>query len=123
VLFRSKARFAQGATIVPRSFWFVEVKPSPLGFNPHLPPLETATRARQEAKDAYKTVFFKDTVESRFLYATLLSTDLLPFGHLDYRLVVLPIEPEGDHYKLIDADTARKQGNLDLARWLERVEK
>jgi methylase of polypeptide subunit release factors len=61
-----KIGFSQGATIVPRSFWFVQVKPSPLGFNPDLPPLETADRAREEAKDAYKSVFFKDTVESRF---------------------------------------------------------
>ena len=117
-----KARFAQGATIVPRSFWFVQVKPSPLGFNPDLPPLETADRAREQAKDAYKDVFFHDAAESRFLYATLLSTDLLPFGHLDYRLVVLPIEPEGDHYKLIDADEARQRGYLHLVRWLEKVE-
>lgn len=117
-----KAKFSQGATIVPRSFWFVQVKPSSLGFNPDLPPLETADRAIQEAKDAYKGVVFKDTVESRFLYATLLSTDLLPFGHLGYRLVVLPIEPGGDYYKLIDAVEARKQGFLHLARWLERAE-
>ena len=117
-----KKHFAQGATIVPRSFWFVQVKPSPLGFNPDLPPLETADRAREEAKDAYKSVFFKGTVESRFLYATLLSTDLLPFGHLDYRLVVLPIESTGDHYKLIDANEAHKRGFLNLAHWLEEVE-
>lgn len=117
-----KARFSQGATIVPRSFWFVQVKPSPLGFNPDLPPLETADRARAQAKEAYRSVFFQDTVESRFLYATLLSTDLIPFGHLDYRLVVLPIEPEGDHYKLVDANEARQRGFLHLARWLEKVE-
>jgi SAM-dependent methyltransferase len=117
-----KKLFAQGATIVPRSFWFVQVKPSSLGFNPDLPPLETADRAQEEAKDAYKTVFFKGTVESRFLYATLLSTDLLPFGHLDYRLAVLPIEPAEDHYKLIDANEAQKRGFLNLARWLEKVE-
>lgn len=116
-----KSRFAQGATIVPRSFWFVQVKPSPLGFNPDLPPLETADRAREQAKDAYKSVFFKDTVESRFLYATLLSTDLLPFGHLDYRVVVLPIEPQENHFRIIDADKARQRGFLHLARWLERA--
>jgi hypothetical protein len=117
-----KARFRRGASILPRSFWFVQVKPSPLGFNPDLPPLETADRAREEAKDAYKGVFFKDTVESRFLYATLLSTDLLPFGHLDYRLVVLPIEPAGDHFRLIDADEAQKRGFLHLAEWLKKVQ-
>lgn len=118
-----KARFSQGATIVPRSFWFVQVKPSPLGFNPDFPLLETADHAKEQAKDAYKSVFFKDTVESRFLYATLLSTDLLPFGHLDHRMVVLPIELQGDHYKLIDANEARQRGFLHLARWLEKVQK
>ena len=118
-----KKPFRRGADIMPRSFWFVQMKPSPLGFNPDLPLLETAERAKKQAKDAYKGVVFKDTVESRFLYATLLSTDLLPFGHFDYRLVVLPIEPEGNHYKLIDANEARQRGFLHLVRWLERVQK
>jgi len=117
-----KREFRRGADIHPRSFWFVQVKPSPLGFDPDLPPLETADRAREEAKDAYKSVFFKGTVESRFLYATLLSTDLLPFGRLDYRLVVLPIEPAEDRYKLIDADEAHKRGFLHLAQWLGKTE-
>jgi hypothetical protein len=118
-----KTLFNQGATIVPRSFWFVQIKPSTLGFNPDVPLLETADRAKEQAKDAYKSVFFKDTVESRFLYTTLLSTDLLPFGHLDYRLVILPIEPKENNYELIDSTKARKSGFLHLAQWLEKVEK
>ena len=117
-----KTRFAQGASIVPRSFWFVQVQPSPLGFDPNHPLLETAERAEKEAKKAYKSVFFKDTVESRFLYATLLSTDLLAFGHLDHRLVVLPIEPEGDRYRLIDANEAHRRGFLNLERWIKKAE-
>lgn len=117
-----KARFAQGATIVPRSFWFVRVKPSPLGFNPDLPPLETHPQAIEAAKKPYRDVKIQGNVESRFLYATLLSTELLPFGHLNYRLVVLPIESEGDQYKLIDVNEARQRGFLHLARWLERTE-
>jgi methylase of polypeptide subunit release factors len=117
-----KKRFAQGATIVPRSFWFVQVKPSPLGFDPGFPPLQTDPRAIQEAKAAYQDVRLEGNVDSDFLYATLLSTDLLPFGYLNYRLVVLPIEPEGDHYKLGAADEARQRGFLHLAQWLERAE-
>ena len=62
-------------------------------------------------------------MESQFLYATLLSTDLLPFGHLDHRLVVLPIEPEGDRYRLIDANEAHRRGFLSLERWLGWAEK
>jgi len=117
-----RTRFFQGATIVPRAFWFVEVAPSPLGFDPNLPPLVTSRRAQEQAKDAYRGLVLKGNVECRFLYATLLSTDLLPFGHLDYRLVVLPIEPEGEHYRLLTADQARQRGYLRLAAWLERVQ-
>ncbi len=62
-----KKRFMQGATIVPRSFWFVQTPPSPLGFNPGLPLLETSDHARKEAKADYKTVYLKGNVESRFL--------------------------------------------------------
>ena len=114
-----RGRFSQGATLVPRSCWFVEVKASPLGFDPSLPPLETAERARRQAKAAYRGLVMKGNVEGRFLYATLLSTDLLPFGHLPFRLVVLPIEPRGKDYTLLTAEEARGRGYLHLARWLE----
>ena len=115
-------RFYQGATIVPRALWFVEIPTSPLGFNPNSPPLRTARRAQEEAKDAYRDLVLEGNVEARFLYATLLSTDLVPFGHLDYRLVVLPIEPEGDHYRMLTAEEARERGFLGLAKWLERAQ-
>ena len=71
----------------------------------------------------YRDVKFEGNVENRFLYATLLSTDLLPFGHLDYRLVVLPIEPEKNSYKLLDIAKANKSGLLHLSLWPEKAEK
>jgi len=117
-----KKRFFQGATIVPRAFWFVQVEPSALGFNPHRPPLVTDPRAIKKAKKPYQDVHFSAQVESRFLYATLLSTDLVPFGHMGFRLVVLPVLPHGKGYHLLDAGTARKEGYSYLAKWLEKVE-
>ena len=117
-----KPKFAQGATIVPRSFWFVKIRPSTLGFNPELPPLETADRAAKMAKDAYQGLILKGNVESRFLYATLLSTDLLPFGHLKYRLMVLPIEPNGNNYRMISPESLNHRGFLHIAKWVEKVE-
>jgi SAM-dependent methyltransferase len=117
-----KRHFHQEGTIFPRASWFVEIKISPLGFDPSLPPLETSVRAKKEAKEAYKGLIMKGNVEDRFIYATLLSTDLLPFGHLDYRLVVLPIEPFGSGYKLIRSDEARKRGFLNFAKWLEKAQ-
>ncbi|UCE67143.1 MAG: SAM-dependent DNA methyltransferase [Candidatus Zixiibacteriota bacterium] len=118
-----KERFANGATIYPRPFWFVKVKQSPIGVNPDMPLLETADRALEQAKDAYKGLSLSGTIESKFIYATLLSTDLLPFGHLDYRMVILPIMPVEDHYGLTSVKEAEGSGNIGLAKWLERVQK
>jgi hypothetical protein len=114
--------FKQGATIVPRSFWFVRIKPSHLGFDTRSPLLETDPRAMELAKKPYRDVRFEGNVENGFLYATLLSTDLIPFGHLDYRLVVLPIEPGDDHYVLIDKEKAGKDGLYGIEKWLEKAE-
>jgi len=93
-----------------------------LGFNPSLPPLESADRAKKYGKGRWRGLVLKGNVESRFLYATLLSTDLLPFGHLDYRLVVLPIEPSGAGYALVTTAEAYKSGFSHLAKWLERAQ-
>lgn len=117
-----KRRFFQGATIVPRPFWFVEIQRSPIGFDPNTPPLVTSRRAQEQAKDAYRGIVFTGRVEGRFLYATLLSTDLLPFAHMDYRLVVLPVEPAGQAYRLMSADQARQRGFIHLAEWLDRAQ-
>lgn len=117
-----KPKFKNGATIYPRTFWFVTIKPSSLGFNPDLPPIATDPRATKEAKKAYQDVYLAGQVESRFLYTTLLSTDLIPFGHLGFRLVALPILPQNKGYQILDAGTARKEGFAYLAKWLEKVE-
>jgi len=117
-----RKRFFQGATLVPRTFWFVEIQPLPLGFDPSEPPLMTSQRAQDMAKEPYRDLRLQGNVESRFLYATLLSTDLLPFGHLDFRLVVLPIEPADNRYRLIDAQEAGKRALVGLSQWLKRVE-
>jgi SAM-dependent methyltransferase len=115
--------FRQGATIVPRSLWFVEVKSHPVfGFDPSSPYVQTAERAQSEAKTIYKGLRLEGNIERDFLYATLLSTDIVPFGHLDFRLVVLPLLPSGKHFKILGADEARDQGFLNLANWLEEAQ-
>jgi SAM-dependent methyltransferase len=118
-----KKYFSQGATIVPRSFWFVEVKGSGLGLDPNLPFLETSERIKPGPVNTYRDIKIEGNVESKFLYYTLLGDDFLPFGYRDLRLVVLPIEPSGDRYRLLNADEAGRRGFVYLANWLEKVEK
>lgn len=117
-----RSHFSQGAFIVPRSLWFVEVDTSPLGFNPLFPLVETSEYAKKGSKEAYKGLVMRGNVESMFLYATLLSSDLLPFGHLNYRLLVLPVEPSGNGYRLVNIDEARKRGFSYLLTWLEKAQ-
>lgn len=117
-----KRPFEQGASMVPRSFWFVDLMFSPAGIDRDLPRIATAQYARSLARPAYKDVSLTGNVERRFLYATLLAADLIPFGHFGFRTVVLPIEPEEDGYRLLDAESARDKGLLHLAQWLEKVE-
>ncbi|MBI5116238.1 N-6 DNA methylase [Candidatus Poribacteria bacterium] len=114
--------FTEGATIVPRSFWFVHVKSSPLGFDPDLPPLETDPRATEKAKASYQDAKLDGNVERDFLYGTILSTDLLPFGHLAHRMVILPLKAESDHFRIIDAHEAHSCGFMHLKQWLDSAE-
>ncbi len=115
-------RFAEGATIVPRPFWFVEVKADRgLGFDPSAPLVGT-TATPQPSKPPWTNLVFQGAVEAEFLYATLLSTDLVPFGHLPVRMVVLPIRPTQMGYFLVEASRARQAGWLGLAAWLARCE-
>jgi len=120
-----RPHFREGATIVPRSSWFLELKSAPtpraLTESSHLA-VATDPRAQAEAKPRYKLVRFEADVEADFIYATLLSTDLLPFGHLDFRPVVLPLVEDGQGYRLLNAEQARDTGHVKLAEWLERAQ-
>ncbi|GIU70738.1 MAG: BseRI endonuclease [Candidatus Nitrosocaldaceae archaeon] len=119
-----KKKFKQGATIVPRSFWFVDIKKHErFGINARMPYLETSQRAKNMAKDGYKEVVIKGNIESEYLYATLLGSDVLPFIHLPFRLVVLPIKPSNNSYKLLTRDIISRIGHEGMATWLEECEK
>lgn len=118
-----KPHFKDGATIYPRNFWFVEFKADrKFGIDPTQPLVVTDRRADEEAKAPYKGAHFEGRIEAEFLYATLLSTDLLPFGHFDFRPVILPLIEDAHSYKLLPAQQARGKGFLQLSEWLERVQ-
>ncbi len=114
--------FRQGATIVPRCFWFVDLKKHDLGFNQDLPPLISSERAQEEAKKAYQGCVIEGPVESRFIYATLLPVDMIPFGTLRLRPIVLPAIRKQDYFMLLTSEQARSSGYMHLAQWLDKVE-
>ncbi|MBI5182390.1 MAG: N-6 DNA methylase [Nitrospirae bacterium] len=116
--------FKQGATIVPRNFWFVDIKAHPkFGINPSAPYVETSEASEKTAKENYKGISLKGNIEKDFLYATLLSTDIVPFGYLDFRIVVLPLIQEKEGYTIIKEAEASNKGFIELSKWLHKAQK
>jgi hypothetical protein len=114
--------FFQGATIVPRNLWFVKIqKLKKLGFDPKNPYVETDDTV--EAKKPWDKVRISGKVESDFLYATMLSTDLLPFGYLRVRPVVLPVVVKAGKFRLlVGSEEAHQMGFRNVADYLSKAE-
>lgn len=117
-------KFRQGATIVPRPFWFVEAKGhEKFGINPATPYVETTQRASDMAKKEYYGIQLKGNIESDYLFATLLGSDILPFSHLPFRLVVLPISPLSHTYSIMTKEAVVAKGHENMTKWLSQAEK
>jgi hypothetical protein len=121
-------RFREGATIVPRQFWFVDVISSPrVGINPQKPNLKSSRRAIELAKQEYVGVEVTGTVESEFLYQAATGSEIVPFGYLSLPLVVLPIEKRKDPtmkygYRIVGREEAKSKRYAGLEEWLTQVE-
>ena len=116
--------FTQGATIVPRACWFVDLKPHPaLGFDPNYPFVESSEKAISLAKDAYEGLRLEGNVEACFLYAVVTGSELAPFCCLPLPIAVLPIEPSGKGFRIVRREEAERRGYSGLLAWLQRVEK
>jgi len=114
-----RERFREGATLVPREFWFVQIPRSWLGINPKEPPIDTYAPSQ---RGKYKLANNKGQVEARFLYTTLLGEDVFPFGYRMPRIVALPIQPSGSKYELWDTDQLRVRGFLKMYKWMQYLE-
>ncbi len=77
--------FAQGASLVPRNLCFVH----PPGL-PNVPIVKTDPELDKDAKAPWKGVKLEGTVHDPFIYGTLLSKHLLPFGWQKLNMVALP---------------------------------
>ncbi len=122
-----KNSFKQGATIVPRAFYFVEL-------NQDLPPdfdedriINIRTMHLTDAKEPWKNIELRGRIECKFLYRTALSKSILPFSLHQPNLVVLPatIEriAENKRIKLHTSNELRQDGFLDASKWFNEAEK
>ena len=120
-----KSRFRQGATIVPRNLFFVEVTQDVPDLDDRLVTVRTDREVQKLAKPPWKAHTLQGRVHSRFLYRTAQSRSLLPFVCVDPSLVVLPVLPaDGDRAALAPhaPDRLLAEGYLDTADWFTRAD-
>ena len=123
-----KKLFKQGATIVPRSFYFVELTSDTPDFDDRIIHIKTADAIKPDAKSPWKeTVDFNERMESRFAFRTALSKSILPFALYNPDLVVLPISIEINAYgnkeiRICTPVELQRSGCLLANRWFQNVE-
>jgi SAM-dependent methyltransferase len=113
-----RARFRQGATVVPRRFFVVD--PEPVG---RLGGNRAAPRMRGRAGKLDKAPWTRvevpsGPVEARFLRPLLLGETITPYRLLEPVTAVIPLEGA----TLLDAAAARDAGHPHLASWLRDIE-
>lgn len=124
-----KALFRQGATIVPRGFYFIDLVQDTDDFIDRLLHVRTSEAVIAEAKKPWKNVAeLRGSVESQYLFRTALSKSILPFGLYQPSLIVLPVKIIiGDDGikkpELLNAEDIQKAGFLHGAKWFTEVEK
>ncbi len=124
-----KDRFRQGATIVPRSFYFVQIaQEEPKDFVDRIINIKTSEEVKRDGKMPWKGIEFEDRIESRFLFRTALSKSILPFVLYKPDLVVLPIiikrnDEEKKEIILKTADELMSEGYLKAAKWFKNAER
>lgn len=115
--------FAEGASLYPRRFWFVVPPAAEEGgtLDPLHPYLQSDTALK--GKPQWEHALVEGPVECEFLYASMLGADLLPFGWLRLRLVVLPalIGPSGSPVT-VTGEEAWKRGCPGAGEWLGRAQ-
>lgn len=129
-----KKEFKQGATIVPRAFYFIELD---MGFSgswqdgfdwsDRLLNIRTSEAILADAKKPWNDLKFSGRMWSNFIFRTALSKSILPFALFRPDLVALPImineKKDGRKtIKLYSADELRSMGFPDAAHWFKKAE-
>jgi hypothetical protein len=112
-----------GATIFPRCLWFVRPPERARVIDQHRPQLETDRATERQGKAPWKGIRLNGIVEAEFLFATLLSDNMLPFGSRQLSLIVLPlVATRRRDTQLIDSSGAVRLGKTGLSAWLRKAE-
>ncbi|MCU0457659.1 MAG: N-6 DNA methylase [Bacteroidales bacterium] len=124
-----KEKFKQGATLVPRTLYFIELtQDPPPDFEDRTINIKTSNQVIPEAKTPWKDLSLSGRIESKFIFKTALSRSILPYALLQPDYVVLPItiNKASGSIKTItlhSSESLMHQGYLNASSWFGQVEK
>ena len=116
-----KERFSQGATIVPRNFYFITA-PTANELAGQEFYARTDPEQAEEAKAPYREIFLESTVETEFVFRTALSKNILPFQVVNLPYILLPMRKEDGGYRLKSAAELKQLGYRRIADWFFKAE-
>lgn len=116
--------FREGATLNPRNLFYVDFADSTkMGISANRPLLRTSEDVAKVAGKKWEDIILEDRVESEFLHASYLGKDMIPFGTLPPRPVVLPSIIENGNRLVLQSEGLRNRGFPLVAEWLDEAEK
>jgi len=111
-------KFKVGASIFPRTLYFIDI----LSQSDNTLSVRTSKKILHMAKAPWK-VELEGKIELKFIYATLLAWEIVPFGYIRLRPIILPVEPLFEGYKLFDPADLKKAKFVHVADWFKKAQK
>jgi len=130
-----KKNFKQGATIVPRAFYFIQIDMAfekgwekDFDWKDRTLHIKTSDDIQTDAKVPWKGLKLSGKMESRFIFRTALSKSILPFALCKPDLAVLPVTVETDksstkEIRLYSAQKLLEHGYRYAAQWFANAER
>lgn len=109
-------RALQGATLVPRPFWFIQAES---GQTSERPWCVTDGESIRKAKGPWKVVSLEGQVESEFIFATVLAIYSFQLGPI--KLCALPVNTEKT-LRLLSPQEVLRAGGSGFYKWLTEAE-
>lgn len=124
------SRFRQGATIVPRNLYFIDVDqelPEDASLIDRTIAARSSETANAEAKAPWKGKSVSGRIEGSLLYRTAISRNVLPFCLVDPPLIALPVHVEGGKgdrtFALATSDDLFSAGHTEGSEWFDKSSK
>jgi hypothetical protein len=133
-------RFKQGATIVPRAFYFVEPQGTVISAKTdvldRVVNLCTHPLALEGAKKPWDGISLTGQMQGRYLYRTALARNVLPFALVNPPLIALPLVRDDEvdsttgrtlpgklRWRLLSSAELTARGDIEAAQWFGPCEK